>query len=60
MGAFRAIISKVLCWHSLTWAGIAGMGGTRQRASTEWVQGELKLSLQIPIESLVVEIKSCE
>ena len=57
MGAFRAIISKVLCWHSLT-----HLGGDcwEERASTEWVQGELKLSLQIPIESLVVEIKSCE
>ena len=56
MGAFRAIISKVLCWHSLTWAGIAGRNEHRQI----WVQAELKLSLQIPIESLVVEIKSCE
>ena len=48
MGAFRAI-SKVLCWHSL---GRGLLGGT--------TQGELKLSLEIPMESLVVEIKSRE
>ena len=61
MGAFRAIISKVLCWHSLTWAGGDCWDGRDTATSIDRVgSGELKLSLQIPIESLVVEIKSCE
>ena len=54
MGAFRAIISKVLCWHSL--AHLGGRGGDcwdgRDTATSidRVGSGELKLSLQIPIE----------
>ena len=58
MGAFRAIIGKVLCWHSLTHLGGDCWDGRDTATSIDRVgSGELKLSLVIPIESLVVKKK---